>query len=210
MIKRFLISGVLLLLLPGMMLAFVSCGSEKNESGALSKEVAEMVRYYQEMRKIGLVGEVEPFLAMRDSLTKAEIDVYFERKGWVIDSTKVSDWSFNWPDIAGLPLHQDTIDGLWRRMIFRQCGLFDEASREQCVYSVIMWRKNGDEWKVANATRVAAYRFNEDGSPLVLHKFLFHKMFRLPPSFIDLHEKVGPSNIEPRPLYPVETQPKKK
>ena len=113
------------------------------------------------------------------------------------------------PDVAGLPLYQDTIYGLWRRVIFRICDMFDEAGREQCVYPIIMFRKNGDEWKVGNASRLAAYRYDDDGEPLELTKFMFHKMFRLPPSFIDLHPREGPSNIQPHPVNPQEIPPKK-
>lgn len=210
MIKRFLVAGILLLLMSGMMLTLASCSSEKEDTLALSNEVTEMVRIYQEMRQIGLAGEVEPFQAMRDSLTKAEVDAYFERKGWVIDSAKVASWSFNWPDIAGLELYQDTIDGEWRRTIFRKCGLFEDDGKEQCLYSLIMWHKNGDEWKVSNASRLAAYRFNDDGSPLVLNTFMFHKMFRLPPSFIDLQEKTVPENLPPRPMNKVDNSSKGK
>lgn len=207
MSKRYLVSVILLCFGAATIVASISCGSDKEKSAKLSGDVTELVRQYQEMKQIGLSGQVEPFLAMRDSLTNAEVNAYFERKGWEIDSVKVSSWSYNWPDVAGVPLIQDTTHGLWRRLIFKQCGMFDEQGREQCVYSIIMFRKNGDEWKVGNASRVASYRFNDDGSPIVLEEHRYHKMFRLPPSFIDLHERVGPSNIEPRPINPDDTLP---
>ena len=108
---------VLCALLAGTIL-LISCGSDSSEGDKLSGDIREMVRYYQEMKELGLAGDVEAFLARRDSVTKDEVGRYFEGKGWVIDSTKVSNWCFNWPDVAGLPLVQDTGDGEWRRLLF--------------------------------------------------------------------------------------------
>jgi hypothetical protein len=187
-----------------------SCGSNVEKGEKLDPEQTKLVRYYQEMREIGLSGRVEDFLAMRDSVTNAEVDQYFEWKGWVIDSAKVSNWAFNWPDIVGMPLEQDTIHGLWRRMVFRRCGLIDETGKEQCLYPVVLFHKDGDQWKVSNATRLASYRYNEDGSPRTLNEFMFHKLFRLPPSFDDLKERDGPPpDYQFRPINPEDTLPKK-
>jgi hypothetical protein len=138
-------------------------------------------------------------------LTNGEIAEYFKRKGWEIDSAKVSGWAYSWPDVAGMPLEQDSTNGEWRRLVFKRCGYKDDQGKEQCLYPVILLRKNGDEWKISNASRLAAYRYNDDGSEIKLSDLRFHKMFRLPPSFIDLKPKEGPSQIEAHPINPGDT-----
>jgi hypothetical protein len=87
-----------------MMLTLVSCGSNKEKEPGVQSgdEITRLVRSYQTMREIGLAGKVEQFLAMRDSLTNGEIAEYFQRRGWVIDSAKVSGWAYSWPDVAGM------------------------------------------------------------------------------------------------------------
>ncbi len=75
----------------------------------------------------------------------------------------------------------------------------DKDGKEQCVYSVVLFRKNGDEWKVSSASRMASYRFNDDGTPRSLDQLSFHKMFRLPPSFADLKKKELPPDYKPTP-----------
>jgi len=187
----------------------LSCSSEKDAGKGMeiSGETTELIRYYQEMKEIGLRGEVEAFLERRDSVTKAEVGAYFDRKGWIIDSAKVSNWAYNWPNVAGMTMVEDSIHGPWRRMVFRQCGMFDEQGREQCIYPMIMWHKDGDQWKVSNASRLAAFRYDNEGNEVDILRLTFHRMFRLPPSFIDLHPKEGPSDIEFHPIKPEDIMP---
>lgn len=174
-----------ILVLVGLWLShgMVSCGSGESGTSELDPEISDLVRYYQEMKAVGLNGMVERFVAMRDSVTTALVDTYFTLQGWVLDSAKVSQWAYNWPDVAGLPLVQDSIQGRWRRLIFRQCGMFDEAGRETCMFSVIIFARSGDRWKVSNATRSAAFRYDPDGTEHTVGELMFHGMFQLPPSY---------------------------
>ena len=180
-------SGLSLLLV---ILLCTSCGGDKPKGSKIGGEVTELVRYYQEMKNLGLAGNVQEFLDKRDSVTQAEIAAYFKWKGWTIDSAKVSNWTFNWPDVAGLPLEQDTSDGQWRRLVFRQEGQRDQKSgKEMIVFPMIMFRKDGDQWKVCNASRFVGFKLNNDGTPQTLSQFQFHEMFSIPPSFESLKEK---------------------
>jgi hypothetical protein len=187
-------------------LIMASCGSGGSKEGEPSREVTELVRYYQEMKVLGQTGQVEQFLNMRDSVTSAEIRAYSRMKRWRIDSVRVAGWTNTWPDVAGLPLEQDSINGLWRRLAFRECGKLDKYGKEQCLYSVIMFHKDGAKWKVSNASRMASYRYNPDGSLCTLNQLNFQEMFRLPPSFEDLKPKPDSLKTAPVPL-PVKIDP---
>ena len=177
-----------------------SCGSGGSKKSELSRDVTDLVRYYQEMKILGQSGQVEQFLGMRDSVTKAEVQAYSDFKKWPIDSVRVAGWVKTWPDVAALPLQEDSINGLWRRLTFCECGKLDKDGKEQCIYSMIMFHKDGDAWKVSNATRLASYRFNPDGSPRTLDQLNPHRMFRLPPSFEDLKPKPDTLKTAPVPI----------
>jgi hypothetical protein len=182
-----IISGLTLLL--AVMLC-ASCGGDKPKGSKISSEVTELVRYYQEMKNLGLAGNVQEFLDRRDSVTKAEIAAYFKWKGWTIDSAKVSNWTFNWPDVAGLPLEQDTSDGQWRRLVFRMESQRDQKTGKEIIaFPIIMFRKESGQWKVSNASRFVGFKLNNDGTPQTLSQFQFHEMFRIPPTFEGLKEK---------------------
>lgn len=170
------------------LLILVSCGGGRQEGAELSDEVKEMVRYYESMREIGLAGDVEKFLEMRDSVTNAEVAAYFEWRRFVLDSAKVSSWAYNWPSVAGLPLEQDTSDGEWRRLTFRREGFHDKDGKEQVIYPHVLFRKNGDIWKVSNASSLVSYRYNDDGSLRTLSQLTYNKLFLVPPSFDPLKE----------------------
>ncbi|MEE9441940.1 MAG: hypothetical protein V3V99_04665 [candidate division Zixibacteria bacterium] len=169
-------------------LLIISCGSDSGDPKKLSSEQTGLVRKYQTMKLAGMAGDVTAFLSMRDSVTNVEIGNYQKNWGWTIDSTKVSNWATNWPDVAGLPIFQDTTDGEWRRLVFAHEPTINEKGEEVILYSVILWRKNNDEWKVSNATRMMGRLYNPDGTKAVLNEFSFHRLFRIPPVFDDLHK----------------------
>jgi hypothetical protein len=187
-----------------------SCSSGDKPQAQFSQEVQDLVRKYLEMKQIGLEGRVHEFLSLRDSVTNAEIRAYYRMKQWVLDSLRLSNMAFNWPDIAGLPLLQDSGDGQWRRLIFVRCGQKDKNGREQCFYPVIMFRKNGDVWKFSNASTLISHKLNEDGSPRTLSQLTFHKMFCIPPSFVDLLPKDSTQAPELKPVPEGVRLPKRK
>jgi len=185
--SRQIVSALSLLLV---VMVCTSCGGDKPKGSKISSEVAELIRYYQEMKNLGLTGKVQDFLDRRDSVTNAEIAAYFKWKGWTIDSAKVSNWTFNWPDVAGLPLEQDTGDGQWRRLVFRMEGQRDQKTgKEMISFPIVLFRKEGDQWKVSSASRFVGFKFNNDGTPQTLSQFQFHEMFRIPPIFESLKQK---------------------
>ncbi len=203
--RRYLLPLVLALL--GMALSFgsVSCGSKKEPKSKLNAEVTDLVRKYQEMKVAGLSNQKSKFIHMRDSVTRTEVADYFRRTGRVIDSAKIYQWAFNWPDVAGLPLVQDSINGRWRRLIFRQCGLVDAKGVEDCVFSVVLFGKDGDQWNVSNACKMGKPRYNDDGSEVTVDNLVFYDLFLLPPSFERLYnQKIGDSTASPT-FKPVDT-----
>lgn len=169
-------------------LLIISCGNDSGNPDKLSSEQTEMVRYFQTMKLAGLAGDVNTFLSMRDSITNAEIGNYHKNWGWKVDSTKVVNWTTNWPDVASLPIMQDTTDGEWRRLVFNHPPTINEQGQEVELLIVMLWRKNNDEWKVSNVSRIMAPIFNPDGSKYVLNEFSFHRFFRIPPIFDDLRK----------------------
>jgi len=191
--------AIAVLMVAGVWLFFgmVSCGSGNDE-------MTDIVRYYHEMKAVGLNGLVDRFLSMRDSVTNAYVDTYYTWRGWEMDSAKVYQMAFGWPDIAGLPLVQDSISGRWRRLVFRQCGLHDEKNRELCMFPVILLGKNGDQWKISNVYRIAWPRYREDGSERTVDGLNFHKLFQLPPSFEDLVPREGEPMVPEMQKIPVD------
>ncbi|MFH1700894.1 MAG: hypothetical protein ABIE07_09935 [Candidatus Zixiibacteriota bacterium] len=169
----------------------ISCGGNSGDPDKLSSEQVELVRKYQTMKLAGLAGDVKTFLSMRDSVTNFEIGNYHKNWGWTVDSTKVVKWTTNWPDVAGLPIIQDTSDGEWRRIVFTHAPTILEDGKEAVMCVVIILRKNGDEWKVSNVTRSMNSVNNPDGSKAVLNELSFHRLFRIPPVFDDLRKLPG-------------------
>lgn len=200
MLKRYYATGLVICLLA--LLSLAACGSEKNASVPRVERDEGLIQYYNQMREIGLAGKVDEFVAMRDSVTNAEVATYYAGRGWELDSARVSDWAFNWPEVNDLPLIQDSIHGEWRRMVFEKCGIFDKAGMEKCMYPIIMWRKDGNQWKVSNATRMAAPRYKSDGSLLTMDQLNFHLMFSLPPSYAHLKPPPETTADSSRPALP--------
>lgn len=173
----------LVLLLPA------ACGKGNSQPEKITKlnpELTELVRFYQEMKQFGLAGNVDSFWARRDSVSKAFILDMFGRHGTVVDSAVVAAWSYTWPDIAGLPLVQDTGDGQWRRLVFIIDSLVDKEGRQKALYPVVMFRKENGGWKVANASRLAAYKLDKQGKEVPFRSLTFHELFRIPPTFPNL------------------------
>lgn len=166
-----------------------ACGkgdSQPKKITTLNSEQTEMVRYYQEMKQFGLAGNVDSFWARRDSVSKAFILDMFGRRGTVLDSGVVAAWAYTWPDIAGLPLVQDTSDGQWRRLVFIIDSLKDNEGRQKALYPIVMFRKENGRWKVANASRLAAYKLDKQGKEIPFKSLTYHELFRIPPTFPNL------------------------
>jgi hypothetical protein len=132
-------------------------------------------------------------------VTRAEVAGYFRRTGRIIDSAKIFQWAFNWPDVAGLPIVQDSINGRWRRMIFRKCGLTDVDGNEDCIFSVVLFGRDGDDWNVSNACKIGQHRYKEDGSEVGVEDLVFNDIFLLPPSFEPLYQQQIPDSASPPP-----------
>ncbi|MDD4050860.1 MAG: hypothetical protein PHR28_03025 [candidate division Zixibacteria bacterium] len=200
----------LILLLP------TACGkgnSQPEKITKLNSELTEMVRYYQEMKQFGLAGNVDSFWARRDSVSKAFILDMFGRRGTVLDSGVVAAWAYTWPDIAGHPLVQDTTDGQWRRLVFIIDSLVDKDGRQKALYPVVMFRKENGQWKVANASRLAAYKLDKQGKKIPFKSLTYHELFRIPPTFPNL-DSVAADGANPRRGTPIDPsqfkQPRKK
>jgi len=192
-----------MLLSAALIFGVVSCRGKDEAQTKLSPEVTQLVKKYQEMKMAGLRNQKSKFMHMRDSVTRMEVADYFRRTGRVIDSATIYRWAFSWPDVAGQPLVQDSINGRWRRLIFRQCGLINAVGIEDCVYSVVLFGKDRDEWNISNAYKMGGHRYKDDGSELGVADLRFNEMFRLPPSFQPLYnQKPGDSTGTPtfRPL----------
>lgn len=187
----------LILLLPA------ACGkgsSQPEKITTLNAEQTELVRHYQEMKQLGLQGKVDSFVARRDSVTMAFIMDMFKRHGSTIDSATVAGWAYTWPDVAGLPLVQDTSDGLWRRLVFIIDNLADSAGRAKALYPIVMFRKENGQWKVANASRLAAYKFNKQGKEIPFTSLTYHELFRIPPTFPNLDSIAVRDANPPKPI----------
>jgi hypothetical protein len=191
---------LVLILAAALILGPVSCGSKKEPQSKLNPEVTGLVKKYQEMKTAGLKGKMAKFIHMRDSTTRMEVAKYFRRTGRVIDSAKIYQWAFNWPDVAGLPLMQDSINGHWRRLIFRQCGLTDSEGKEDCIFSVVLFGKDHDAWNVSNACKIGVRRYKDDGSEATVDDLVFNDLFLLPPSFKPLYQQQVGDSATPPPL----------
>jgi hypothetical protein len=179
-----------------------ACGKSDSQPEKITKldpELTEMVRYYQEMKQLGLAGNVDSFWARRDSVSKAFILNMFRMHGSTLDSNVVASWAYTWPDIAGLPLVQDSTDGQWRRLVFIIDNLVDSAGRQKALYPVIMFRKENGQWKVANASRLAAFKFDKQGKEIPFRSLTYHDLFRIPPTFPNLDSITTRDANPPKP-----------
>jgi hypothetical protein len=203
--RRYLLLSILALLCAALSFGPISCSSKKEPETNLSPEVTGLVRKYQEMKTAGLNNKKAKFVHMRDSVTRTEVAGYFRRTGRIIDSAKIYQWAFSWPDVAGLPLVQDSINGRWRRLIFRQCGLYEPSGIEDCVFPVVLFGKDGDDWNVSNACKIGGHRYKADGSEVGLDDLKFNDLFLLPPSFEQLYkQQIGDSAAPPPSLRRIE------
>ena len=215
-IRRIAVILAVVTMLGVMLFGATACGKKPGEPRDPNKEELDLIRYYLKMKEIGLAGDKDTFNEMRDSLTHAKIQTYFSHWERVIDSKKVSDWAYNWPDIAGLPIVEDTSDGEWRRLVFRGPWIRDivdrqdslNPGREKAIYPLIMFRNNNGTWKVSNASRWKSYRYDNDGNEIKYETFSphYHKFYRIPPDFIDL-EKLPTDSVyhSPKPSGIVDT-----
>lgn len=204
--RRYMLPLVLALIALALSFGPISCGSKDKPQTNLNPEVTQLVRKYQEMKTAGLRNEMSKFIHMRDSVTRMEVSNYFRRTKRVIDSAKIYQWAFSWPDVAGLPLVQDSTNGRWRRLIFRQCGLTDAAGIDDCIFSVVLFGKDGDVWNISNACKIGQHHYKADGSEISVDDLDFNDLFLLPPSFEPLYrQQIGDSaNARPPSLKPVD------
>lgn len=182
--KKFIYLG-LLVLLAGMVF-LPSCGSKSDNAASMSSfapdaEQRDLIRAYQILKQTGLDSNLAAFVDMRDSFTMSYIYEMYQRKGVEIDAGIVASWAFGWQDVAGLPLVQDSATDEWRRLVFLIDGRTDREGVAKLILPMVLYRLQEEEWKVANATRVEAFKFNEDGSVLSMDQVVIHKIFELPP-----------------------------
>ncbi len=204
--RRYMLPLVSALIVAVLAFGSISCSSRDKPKTNLNPEVTQLVRKYQEMKTAGLRNQMSKFVHMRDSVTRMEVADYFRRTKRVIDSAKIYQWAFNWPDVAGLPLVQDSTNGRWRRLVFRQCGLMEASGREDCIFSVVLFGKDGDQWNISNACKIGAHHYDNDGSEVRVNDLDFNALFLLPPSFEPLHrQQVGDSLKRPS-LKPVDPE----
>ena len=136
----------LLLLVP------IACGSGSSQPEkvtVLSSEVTQLLWQYEHMRELGRAGQADSFMARRDSVTSAFAKGYYSRANRSIDSGVVWRWAADWPDVAGLPLIQDTTDGQWRRLTFVTTGARNKKGQQMMLYPIIMFRKEDRPGKSA-------------------------------------------------------------
>lgn len=189
-----------------------ACGT-KQETPAISGhggEIANMVTAYNAIRAAGLGGNVDKFLALRDTVTMAAVRTYFGNIKAPIDSARVALWAGNWPPVDGLRVAQDTSDGQWRRLTFIKEGVIDVKGIEKIVYPVVIFRKDGDNWRVSNAMTMGSDKFDKQGNFVLLSQMTYHPLFQMPPSFDQLLEKPGDqSGQPPEEPTPVRIDPSK-
>ncbi len=178
-------------------------GHKPGEGSKPNQDQKDLIRYYLQMKEAGLKKDIMTFTDMRDSLTHVKVKMYFSNWGRVINGRKISDWAYNWPDVAGLPILEDSTYGEWRRLIFKMPDVKDKEGRVKAVYPMIIFRNNNGTWKVSNASRKSSYYKTIDGDTIMFDDFMYHPFFRLPPTFEDLLKLPGDSslqNIERRPV----------
>lgn len=191
-----------LVLAAALFFIFSGCGKGKSEptpTTSLSPEVTELVRYYEEMRQFGRTGQIDSFWARRDSVTSAFTKDLYRRNQKAIDSVIVFKWVDTWPNIAGLPLIQDTSNGEWRRLVFVVDSLQDKSGRVKTMYPIVLFRKEGAVWKVSNGSRMSAYKATKKGEALPFSHLTFHDLFCIPPIFPNLDSLSAKSGPPPTP-----------
>ena len=168
--------------------SLVSCGKkdEQPQMQVQSKEVIGLVDYYQKMKALAMTGKVEKFREMRDSLTQAIVDKYIAKIQGRVDSERVSMWGKNWPNVVGLPLVEDSSNGEWRRLTFTIIGAKDYDGKDKVVFPVVLFRKNGSQWKVSNASQMGGDKVDKNGHPILLKDMIYPEMFKIPPDFSEL------------------------
>ncbi|MEZ5357565.1 MAG: hypothetical protein R3F48_01960 [Candidatus Zixiibacteriota bacterium] len=206
--RRFLLLLSASLLFP-VLFCFVSCDSQKTgEENKPNKEQRELIDYFLRMKEAGLDKDMLTFLDMRDSLTQAKVAAYFTHWGRAINGLKVSEWAYNWPQVVGLPIIEDSTNGEWRRLIFKMPDVYDKEGRRKAVYPIIMFRNNDGVWKVSNASRKSSYYNTIDGDTIKFSDFTYHPFFQLPPNFDDLNKMPGeemPYEMERGPSGVIDT-----
>ncbi len=167
----------------------------------LSEEQIVVVREYLKLKAIGMKGKVEQFVELRDSTTFQIVSEYLKSHNKPLDSARVSLWGTSWPEVAGLPIVQDSIKDRWRRMVFKRPTVFGDDGVEKAVYPVVLFGLNGDTWRVSNGTMVGNNIYNPDSTLRTTAQFNYHPMFCLPPDFRDLlpRDSTRPT-FEPQPL----------
>lgn len=192
-------------LILGLMLLFpISCGSGSSQPEkvtSLSSEVTQLLWQYEHMRELGQAGRADSFMAMRESVSVALVKDYYGRVKVPIDSAVVWRWAGEWPDVAGLPLIQDTSDGQWRRLTFVTTGVRNKKGQQMMLYPIILFRKEGSVWKVSNASRLLAPKLDKNGKEVLFSSLTYNPMFCIPPVIPNLDSLPSgpPSGPPPKP-----------
>lgn len=182
-------------------LAACGSGETKTEAPAViekSADVTELVAKYSEMKRLGLAGEVDAFLARRDPTILVLIKELYAFRNVEIDSTTISDWAVTWTVVDSLDLVQDTSNGEWRRLVFREGGYADDDGNPYIKYPVILYHLVNDDWMFSNATQIGSYQFDPEGEEITVKELVFHDLFKLPPVFPEVG--VGEGKIPPEGL----------
>lgn len=199
----------LMIMIMAAILVTVGCGkkeSETDQGDKLTSEQRQMVRDYLTIKDTGMAGNAGQFMDLRDSLTGARVRTYFEMTNRVIDSLQVRQWAYYWPSVAGLSVVEDTSDGEWRRLLFHIATGVDDQGVEKSNYVIVLFRKNGEVWKVSNASLLMAPVLNPDGSRKTIDQLTYHRLFRIPPDFSDLEKIPGldTTEIQAIPINPAD------
>lgn len=178
----------LIILGAALVCSLVSCGKkeEQPQTQQLSKEVIDLIDYYQKMKELAVAGKVEKFREMRDSLTQAKVDEYIAKIQGRVDSERVNMWGMNWPIVVGLPLVEDSSNGEWRRLTFTVIGAKDYRGKDKVVFRVVLFRKNGSQWKVSNAFQMGSDKVDKNGHTVLLKDMVYPAIFCIPPDFSEL------------------------
>ncbi|MCP4568761.1 MAG: hypothetical protein GY841_14380 [FCB group bacterium] len=182
-------------------LLLTTCGSEEIKTPVVigkSADVIELVDKYSEMKRLGLAGEVNAFLAHRDPTILVLIRELFASHNVEIDSTVISDWAITWTVVDDLDLVQDTISGEWRRLVFREGGYADDDGNPYIKYPVILYHLVDDDWMFSSASQVGSYQFDSEGKDITVKELVFHDLFKLPPVFPELG--TGETKLPPEGL----------
>lgn len=165
-------------------------GCEKGDPGIKTSEPTaeqiEVIREYVKLKAIGMDGKLGQFIQLRDSITMQIIAEYFARSDRSIDAKQVKSWATNWPEVAGLPIVQDSTLDRWRRIVFKRPTVFGDNTVEKAIYPILFFGLNDGEWRVSNATKVRSNMYNPDSTLRTIDQFTYHDLFRLPPDFTTL------------------------